>query len=426
MKGNMSTPLTTHQVDVDQLNPSLYNPRKWSDKAIKDLTESIRRFGLIDPIIANSADARRNIVIGGHFRLKVAKDLGYKTVPVVYVDIPKVEKEKELNLRLNRNTGEWDLELLQEFDVSLLLDVGFDNSDLESIWDQQLFVDEVNFNTKEAIQKIKDPITKVGDIYQLGEHKLICGDSTQKETFQKLLGEEKTDMLYFDPPYNINLDYSKGISTNGKYGGEVKDNKSYQDYVHFIESVLQNGLDFSKSDIHVFTWCDEKYIGLLQSIYSELSIDHKRVCLWIKNNHNMTPQIAFNKVYEPCVYGIKGKPYLGNVKNLNEILNKEIETGNQVPDDILDMFSIWLADRKSTSEYLHPTEKPTTLHEKPLRRCTRVGDLVLDAFGGSGSTLIACEQMKRKAYLIEMSPIFCDVIIQRYEQLTGRKAILCK
>lgn len=422
----MSTPLTTHQVDVDQLNPSLYNPRKWSDKAIKDLTESIKRFGLIDPIIANSADTRRNIVIGGHFRLKVAKDLGYKKVPVVYVDIPKIEKEKELNLRLNRNTGEWDLELLQEFDVGLLLDIGFDNSDLESIWDQQLFVDEDNFNTKEVIQKIKDPITKVGDIYQLGEHRLICGDSTQKETFQKLLGEEKVDMLYFDPPYNINLDYSKGISTNGKYGGEVKDNKSYQDYAYFIESVLHNGLDFSKLDIHVFTWCDEKYIGLLQSIYSELSIDHKRVCLWIKNNHNMTPQIAFNKVYEPCVYGIKGKPYLGNVKNLNEILNKEIETGNQVPDDILDMFSIWLADRKSTSEYLHPTEKPTTLHEKPLRRCTRVGDLVLDAFGGSGSTLIACEQMKRKAYLIEMSPIFCDVIVQRYEQLTGRKAILCK
>ena len=140
----------------------------------------------------------------------------------------------------------------------------------------------------------------------------------------------------------------------------------------------------------------------------------------------MTPQIAFNKVYEPCTYGTRGNPYLAPIHNLNEILNKEVGTGNQVPDDILDIFNIWLAKRKAGQEYLHPTEKPVTLHEKPLRRCTKPGDKVLDAFGGSGSTLIACEQLNRTAFLAEQSPIFCDVIINRFQELTGKEAILCQ
>jgi DNA modification methylase len=136
----------------------------------------------------------------------------------------------------------------------------------------------------------------------------------------------------------------------------------------------------------------------------------------------MVPQIAFNKVYEPVVYGTRGKPYLSKaVTNLNEVLNKEVGTGNRLTDDVLDLFCIWLDKRKAGQDYLHPTEKPVTLHEKPLRRCTRPGGLVLDTFGGSGSTLIACEQMKRRAFLLEIDPVFCDVIIDRWQILTGQE-----
>lgn len=422
----MSSQLNAQEVEISLLNSSEYNPRKWSAKAIQDLTESIKRFGLIDPIIANGADNRKNIVIGGHFRLKIARDLSFHTVPVIYLNISDIEKEKELNLRLNHNTGEWDYEILREFDMNLLLDVGFDDSDLSEVWDQQLSAEDDEFDVTKELAKISEPKTKLGDLYLLGNHRLVCGDSTDFEVVKKLMDGNQANMLYFDPPYNINLSYNDGISTNGKYGGEVNDDKSSTDYSVFLEKVLSNGISVGFPDLHIFTWCDENNIGLVQKLYQNLSIQQKRVCLWVKNNHNMTPQVAFNKVYEPCVYGIKGRPYLSQIKNFNEVLNKEIQTGNQLPDDILDLFSIWLVDRKAGQTYVHPTEKPVTLHEKPLRRCTKTNDIVVDLFGGSGSTLIACEQMSRRSFLAEISPQFCDVIVERYEKLTGKKAELCK
>jgi DNA modification methylase len=420
-------PYTIVYVPASELRLAEYNPRKWDEVAAKQLTESIKCFGFIDPIIVNGASNRKNIVIGGHFRLEMAKRLGIEKVPVVYVNISNIQKEKELNLRLNRNTGEWDLELLKSFDVELLLDVGFDDSDLSQIWDENLGVENDDFDVKKEIEKIQEPRTKSGDIYQLGSHRLICGDATNPEVIKKLVQDEKVSMLYCDPPYNISLDYSNGIGTNGKYGGKTNDKKSEKEYKAFLKKTLENGLATTLSDAHIFYWCDENYIGVVQEIYKELGIANKRVCLWIKNNQNVTPQTAFNKVYEPCVYGIRGTPYLSeSVKNLNEVLNKEVGTGNRLTDDILDLFNIWLAKRLPTQDYEHPTEKPPTLHEKALRRCTKAGDIVLDVFGGSGSTLIACEQLKRRAYLCEIEPIFCDLIVKRFEKLTGKEAKLCK
>jgi len=145
--------------------------------------------------------------------------------------------------------------------------------------------------------------------------------------------------------------------------------------------------------------------------------------LWIKNNFNMTPQVAFNKVYEPCIYGTVGKPHLDkNYKNLNEVLNKEVGNGVELMDDIMDILNIWLVKRDSAQEYQHPTQKPITLNQKPMKRCTKLNDIVLDLFGGSGSTLIAAEQLKRRAYLMEIDPIFCEVIKKRYEQFTNKRA----
>jgi DNA modification methylase len=412
-------------IQTDKLKPATYNPRSWDQIAINNLTQSIKQFGLVDPIIVNSAPKRKNIVIGGHFRLKIAKDLRFKEVPVVYLDIPDIKREKELNLRLNRNTGSWDLELLRDFDVNLLLDVGFDDSDLSAVWDEQLEIDDDNFNTQQELIKIKNPQTKTGQLIQLGEHLLLCGDATNLTDVKRLVGKNKIDLIYSDPPYNINLDYSKGISTQGKYQAKkTNDSKSHKEYEEFIKKSLRNGLSICKKDAHIFYWCDENYIWLIQQLYQELGIDHKRVNLWIKNNQNPTPQIAFNKAYEACVYGTLGKPYLNkSFTKFNEILNKEISNGNRLIDDVLDLFNIWLVKRKVGQEYLHPTEKPVALHEKPLKRCSKPGDSVLDLFGGSGSTLIACEQMKRRAFLIEIEPIFCDLIINRFQQLTGMEAI---
>jgi len=413
--------LNVAYVPIATLLPATYNPRKWNDAAIAQLKESMKRFGLVDPIVVNGAPERKNIVIGGHFRLKVAKDLGYEEIPVVYINIPDLEKEKELNLRLNRNTGDWDFELLKNFEIETLLDVGF-GDDLSAIWDENLNVEDDNFDVEKEIEEIKTPKTKPGDLIKLGNNLLLCSDSTKLDDVQKLVGKEKIDMVYCDSPYNIDLDYNKGIGGKAQYGGTTNDKKSDTEYKDFLKKTLENAISVSKPNFHIFYYCDESNIWLIQTLYQELGIDNRRVCLWVKNSQNPTPQIAFNKAYEPCVYGTRGAPYLAkNVTNINEILNREVGTGNRLPDDILDLFNIWLVKRLPGQDYEHPTQKPPSLHEKALRRCTKPGDTVLDLFGGSGSTLISCEQLKRRAFLCEIEPIFCDVIINRFKELTGKE-----
>lgn len=412
-------------VKVADLKLATYNPRKWDDAKKAKLKESIKRFGLVDPLIANSNPKRKNILIGGHFRLKVAKELGHKDVPVVFVNISDVEKEKELNLRLNKNVGEWDLELLKEFDLSVLLDVGFGDEDLSQIWDDSLETEDDNFQEEKELAEIKETDIELGDLFELGSHRLLCADAHDSVNIQKLMGGEKTSMIYTDPIYNIGVSYDKGIGGKQNYGGKVDDNKSDAEYREFLKSGMQSALSVVNKDFHYFCYCDQKYIGMVQDLFRELGIENKRVCMWIKNGQNPTPGVAFSKCYEPCVYGTVGSPHLSkSLQNLNEVMNKEIGTGNRLIDDILDELDIWLVKRLAGNEYEHSTSKPPILHEKAIRRCTKPGDVILDLYGGSGSTLIAAEMLKRRAYLTEIEPTFCQLIINRYEKLTGQKAKL--
>jgi DNA modification methylase len=179
----------------------------------------------------------------------------------------------------------------------------------------------------------------------------------------------------------------------------------------------------AKPDTHVFYWSDQIYVGLVQDLYRELGIENKRICLWLKNGQNPTPGVAFNKCYEPCTYGVRGKPYIApEIKNLNEVLNKEIGTGNALVEEALDNIDVWAVKRLSGKDYEHATSKPPKLHEKAIRRCTKPGDIILDSFSGSSSTLIAGEQLKRRVFAVELEPVFCDLAIRHYEKLTGRKA----
>lgn len=403
------------------------NPRTWSSVQLEQLKSSIRRNGWLEPIVVNRAARSFNVILGGNMRFCAAKELGYTQIPAIFVNVKDKKREEEIVLRLNKNTGSWDSEKLKEFDVSFLLEMGFDDSDLDKIWDEALDTEDDHFDVEAAIKEIKKPKSKIGDLYDLAGHRLLCGDSTDPKIPARLVGKNSIDMLYDDPPYNISLDYSAGVSNNMQYGGKTKDNKSDAEYREFLRLTLANGLSVCKPDCHVFTYCDQKYIGLLQSLYPELGIDFKRVTLWIKNNFNMTPQVAFNKCYEPCVYGTRGSPYLSpRAQNFTEIINKEISNGNRTIDDILDMFDIWLCKRLPTTEYEHPTAKNPVLHERALRRCTKPGDTVLDLFGGSGSTLIAAHQMKRRCFLVEWDPVFVDVILRRFEEAFSIKPTLIK
>ena len=426
-KSSAITPDIIVQIPIDELNPAPYNPRIWNDADLDQLCESIARFGFLDPLVINIAPKRKYVVISGHMRLQAARKRSMPTVPCLQVCIPEIEREKELNIRMNRNTGQWDWEKLRDFDMTLLLDVGFDDSDLSRIWDDALETEDDQFDENAELEKIKTPKTKPGDLYQLGPHRLLCGDAMDSAAVKRLVGKNKIDMVYTDVPYNIDLDYNKGISNAKQYGGKTNDAKTDDEYETFLSTLIQQAIGVAASDAHYFFWCDQKYVGLLQKLYGDLGIGYRRTCLWVKNNANMTPQTAFSKAYEPCVYGVRGSPYLSErVQNLNEVMNKEVGSGNRTIDDIVDLLDLWLCKRLHGSEYEHPTQKPVTLHEKPLRRCTKPGDRVLDLTAGSGSTLIACDQLKRKAFLMEIEPVFCDLIVRRYEAATGNKASLLK
>lgn len=227
-------------------------------------------------------------------------------------------------------------------------------------------------------------------------------------------------MIYSDPVYNIHIDYAGGFNGKKGYGGNVNDTRTFEEYKTFIRDSLQCALSVSRQNIHVFYWCDSVYIGLIQEIYRSLGVVNKRVCLWLKNNQNPVPKVAFNKVYEPTVYGVRGKPYLAeNITNTHEVLNKEAGTGNE----LLEFTDVWTSKRLASKDYEHATSKPPTLHEKAIKRCTKPNDIILDSFLGSGSTLLAAEQLGRRVYGCELEPRFCDLIIKRYEALTGNKAV---
>lgn len=407
--------LKIEYVDIESIKLNDFNPRKTDREFIEQLKASITSFNICDPLIVNGAPNRSMILIGGHQRYTACKELGITKVPIVKVFIPEIEREAELCVRLNR-VGYWDFEKLKKLNFQMLLDVGFNDSELSAMFDDIVAVEDDDFDEEKAIEEIKEPKTKYGQLILLDNHRLICSDSSNPETVKRLVGDEKIDVFYTDPNYNIGLSYDKGIGGKQRYGGKkTNDKKSEEEYRNFLQSLVRNGLSVAKENSHFFMYCDEGHVGMIQNIYAELGIDYKRTCFWIKNNMNPTPNVAFNKVTESVVYGTRGDAYLSpNIKNLNEVINRDFDSGNRLIDDIYDQLNIWMVKRVSSIDYSHPTIKPPSLHEKPLRRCSRPGDIVMDLTAGSGSLLIAADQLGRRAFLSEYEPIFCDLIIKRY------------
>jgi len=258
----------------------------------------------------------------------------------------------------------------------------------------------------------------------MGKHKLLCASATDPQAVQKLFGNDRASMYYSDPPFNIGLDYDKGVGNKGNYGGNVDDSKTPDGYKSFINQTLESAIPVLTKDSHWFMWCDEAWVWVFQTLYMELNIKNRRLNIWLKNNSSPTPQVAFNKATEFCVYGTKGSPFLSSeITNLNEIQNKEAGTGNELYDWVT---NVWATKRLAGNKYSHPTEKNPELHEKAILRCTKPGDIIFDSFSGSGSTMICADQLGRVVYATELSPIFCDVVMKRYEKLTGKKAEIIK
>ncbi len=396
------------------------NPRKITKEAFKKLKDRIKQRGFHD-VIKIDTDGT---VLSGNQRKKALLELDIKEVTVLIPNrkLTKDERNK-VALESNTNDGEWDFEGLKSFDMDTLTDIGFDKNELQDIWSENLEAEDDQFDVDAELKKITKPKTKLGDLIIMGEHKLYCGDSLDPNSLKKLFGKEKASMIYSDPVYNIKINYNGGIGGKQNYGGNVNDNRTDVEYKEFLRKSMVNALSVSKPDTHIFYWSDQVYIGFVQDLYRELGIDNKRVCLWVKNSQNPVPSVAFNKCYEPCTYGVRGKPYITkNIQNLNEVMNKEITTGNNLLTEALDHLDLWFVKRLSGKEYEHATSKPPKLHEKAIRRCTKPGDIILDSFAGSSSTMICAEQLKRRVYAVELEPRFCDLAIKRYELLTGKKA----
>lgn len=397
------------------------NPRIISDHQMEILQKSLRKFSLAE-IPAINTD---NTVLAGNQRIK-ALALLEKMDEFIDVRVPSrklTEKEAEEYLLVsNRGGGEWNWEALKSFSPDLLQNVGFTDLDFSRIWDDTLEIINDEFDEEKALKKARTTKIKVGDMFALGEHRVICGSSEDPEVIKRLVGNKRIDVMNSDVPYNIGLSYNTGVSGKQAYGGRTNDKKSDAEYHTFVSTLLANALSVTKKDAHFAIWSDERYNGMMQDLYKEHGIDFKRTCLWIKDNQNPTPKIAFNKSVEYCTYGVIGDPYIAkNVTNLTEVMNKEVGTGSRQLSDIVDLFNIWLVGRLPGQEYEHSTQKPPALYEKFLRRCTKSGDVVLDMTAGSGSLLIACEQMNRVARLCEIEPIFTQLILDRYEQLTNKK-----
>lgn len=428
-------------VPINQLKPASYNPRKWSKEATSQLKESISSFGLVDPFIVNNAPNRRNIVIGGHFRLKVAKEMRLKEVPVVYVNIPDIEREKELNIRLNKNTGDWDWNLLASFDESFLANVGFSSEELDEIFE----IDEnpEEFDLAKELQKLsiqKIEIQK-GDVYQLGNHRMMCGDSTVEKDILKLMSGEKADMCFTDPPYL--LSYLSGKKRHGKAteGFGLKRDRRYlgTDVLppDFTEKWMANIAKVQKPDFSIIVFENPKN---LRTIWNELEKHwkYRNTITWHVPNRvqGFSAKYKFFNKTDIAPVGTKGNVGLNLEPENDELLQNEYENalfvtagkpywegykkGKKIcPTDFIEFIA---ADEKSSGQGIIFGTKPLELLIPYIKILTKRDDLIVDPFGGSGSTLIAAEKMKRKCYMMEKSPVYCEVIKRRWEKLTNVKA----
>ena len=428
-------------VPTSALIPSEYNPRKWDDSAMESLKESIRRYGMVDPLLANRAPGRMNIVIGGHFRLAAAKQLGIADVPVIYLDIPDLAREKELNLRLNKNLGAWDLDLLAEFDESILADIGFGSEELDDVFGSE---DEPEkFDLEKELRKldIKKVEIVAGDVFELGGHRLMCGDSTSEADMPKLMGGEKCDMCMTDPPYI--LDYLKGKKKSKKNEGfGYKRDRHYigTDELppDFTEKWMGNVAKAAKDDFSIIVYENWKNI---RTIWGEMEKHWKvrNMIVWhlpnrvqgfagqhkLFNKHDIAivgssetappPNLRdedapLQNEYETALFAINGKPHwekYGKGKKL-------------CPTDFIEFRS---EDEKHSGQGIIFGTKPTQILIPYIKILTKRDDLVVEPFGGSGSTLIACEKMGRRCRIMEKCPTYAEVIKRRWEKATGKKAV---
>ena len=382
------------------LLPADYNPRKDlkpGDAEYEKLKRSIEQFGYVEPVIWNKTTGR---VVGGHQRLKVLMDMGMTEVDCVVVEMDE-DKEKALNIALNKISGDWDKDKLAlliadlqgaDFDVSL---TGFEPAEIDALFKDTL-KDGIKDDDFDVGAELAQPtITKPGDIWTLGRHRLICGDSTKAETYDLLMGSTKANLVITDPPYNVNYEGSAGKIKNDNMADEAFYNFLLDAYTQMHSAMADD------ASIYVFH-ADTEGLNFRRA-FADAGFYLSGCCIW-KKQSLVLGRSPYQWQHEPCLYGWKK-----NGKHQWYTGRKET--------------TIWEFDKPKKNGD-HPTMKPIPLLAYPIMNSSMSNSVVLDPFGGSGSTLIACEQTDRICYTVELDEKFCDVIVKRYiEQVGGADGV---
>ena len=402
----VTTQLQIEHVPIGGLRTDPANPRRISDAELEALTRSIREFGLVDPVIARR-DGK--IVIGGHQRLLAARKLGLTTIPVIFIDLPE-EQARLLNVALNKISGEWDEELL----AHLLADLG-DGADLtlsgfgddeprkllKSLDSREKRERVESFDIEAALEAAQAaPGAKRGDLWALGDHRLLCGDSTKERDVTRLLDSRKAQMAFTDPPYNVSLGDHGGQQRGTRKRRLENDALSPEDWEAFCEGWAKNLLRSVDGALYVCMAVSEQ-LPVLFGVLEAAGAHWANMIVWAKDRF-LLGRADYHWQYEPIWYGWREGV-------------KRHWCGDR------DQSNVWRIARPSTSE-AHPTMKPLELVERAIENSSKRGDVVLDLFLGSGSTLIAAERTGRACYGLEIDPHYCKIVIVRWEAFTGQTA----
>jgi DNA modification methylase len=380
---------------ISELTPAPYNPRESTEKQESQLKQSLKKFGVVEPIIYNKQTGH---IVGGHFRVRELQKLGYTEIECVIVDLSE-EDEKELNIRLNANTGQWDWdELANNFELDDLNDWGLEVPNMK----HELEAEEDDFDVD--ADGIETDIV-VGDLFEIGEHRLLCGDSTDSDAVARLMDGQKADMVFTDPPYNVDFAGQELSNTtkdgkqilhhkgaNSKHDKIKNDSMPDQEFMEFMKGVLSNVALFNKGAWY-FCFCDLK-LDLILTPLKEMGFNWKSIIIWKKNQATLSGK-DYKSKYEPIIYGCPESSFYG------ERYKQE---------------DIWEFQRTLKND-LHPTMKPIPLIENAVKNSSKEGMTVMDLFLGSGSTMVASHQLKRKCYGMELDPKYCQVIIDRMRKL---------
>lgn len=413
------------RIKINDILPYENNAKEHPQEQIEQIKKSILEYGNNDPIAIDE----NNVIIAGHGRYQALKELGYTDAEVIKLEHLNEQQKAAYRLvhnQLTMNT-DWDTEKLKEELKKITLDMyqfGFEEELLNEIEDEKLEIEEDDFNVDEALSEIEEPITKQGDIYLLGNHRLICGDSTNKDDIKLLLGNDKVDLLLTDPPYNINVSNSQGMKIEN-------DNMDKQEFISFLTKALSNAYEVMKDGAVFYIWYADTSSIEFNTACRNSMLEVKQNLIWVKNQFILGRQ-DYHWRHEPCLTGWKegAAHYFINDRTQSTVFDDSVDL-DTIPEDELRNYVKELVDystifyeKKPTVNSDHPTMKPIKLIGKQIKNSSKQNQIVLDLFGGSGTTLLASEQLNRTCYMVEYDPKYCDVIVRRWEEFTGKKAVL--